>query len=225
MRRPPGESWQEPQATRGPPAAPAAVQPAAGGHQRSGVRSNPSQEPHICPQAPQDACDCCSAPPPTTPPAHGWVPVVLLFLLLPPLTWAPTSRSRASLNSVPTRLRDSISSSGGASSPGSGPASASTKPAPGWVTWRHRESRSAKEVGGRVSQTADQSCTSWMAAASSLWTSRLRPWMCRMNSSRCSHCGGTRRGRRGSPRRLPPLRPKLDPALPSPAHLHRCPQQ
>lgn len=36
-----------------------------------------------------------------------------------------------------------------------------------------------------------QSHTSWMAAASSLWTSRLRPWMCRMKSSRCSHCRGT----------------------------------
>lgn len=31
--------------------------------------------------------------------------------------------------------------------------------------------------------------TSWMAAASSLWTSRLRPWIWRMKSSRCSHCG------------------------------------
>lgn len=43
-----------------------------------------------------------------------------------------------------------------------------------------------------------QSRTSWMAAANSLWTSRLRPWMCRMKSSRCSHCSKTRKGKAGA---------------------------
>lgn len=75
------------------------------------------------------------------------------------------------------------------------PGPAPCPPRAGSPGWAGRAVQPEK-VGGRVSpgRRPVQSRTSWMAAASSLWTSRLRPWMCRMKSSRCSHCRETRAG-------------------------------
>lgn len=67
------------------------------------------------------------------------------------------------------------------------------------------------------------SSTSWIATASSLWTSRLRPRMCRMKSSRCSHCG--RQEVQSWHTEAPSCCQNPHSLLPSPPHLHRGPQQ
>lgn len=71
------------------------------------------------------------------------------------------------------------------------PTPAPRPPQAGSPGWGGRADQPTKSGPGCPQTVPAQSRTSWMAAASSLWTSRLRPWMCRMKSSRCSHCRGT----------------------------------